>query len=149
MLVMDGQTLAGVGTHAGHGYPSEVCGLLLGLEAEEGDRRWVHQAHRVTNIRHDRARDRFELDPKEHLHLQRQARRQGLGIVGVYHSHPDQVAEPSETDLQRAMLIWQDQPSWSYLIVPVAAGEPGAARSWVLRDGRFEEDTVWLEEGGM
>lgn len=56
---------------------------------------------------------RYHIDPKDMLRVQKQAREQGLSIIGVYHSHPDHVAEPSECD--RA-LAWTE---YAYVIVAV------------------------------
>jgi len=56
---------------------------------------------------------RYSIDPKDMLRVQQQARSQGLSIIGVYHSHPDHVAEPSECDRAQA---W---PDYAYVIVSV------------------------------
>ena len=66
------------------------------------------------------------------------ARELGAELVGVYHSHPDHPARPSQYDLDHA---W---PNFSYVIVAVAQGEPGDLRSWRLRPDRsgFSEETL-------
>jgi len=128
--------------HARAGYSSEICGLLVGWESDDRESRTVTEVHRAENLRADRRGDRYELDPKTHLRVQRQARRRGLRIVGVYHSHPDAAAIPSETDRARATEIWGPGPSWSYLIVPVGAEETGQPRSWILTDGQFVEEAI-------
>lgn len=74
--------------------------------------------------------DRFWIDPKDILRAQRQARDLGLAIVGVYHSHPDHEAVPSECD--RA-IAWSD---YSYLIVAVHHGSATDVQSWTLDEHR-------------
>ncbi|HEU0077690.1 MAG TPA: Mov34/MPN/PAD-1 family protein, partial [Longimicrobiaceae bacterium] len=58
------------------------------------------------------------------------AERDGLALVGFYHSHPDGRPEPSRLDREQA---W---PWYSYLIVAAGSGGAGEARSWRLRDDR-------------
>lgn len=123
--------------HAAGAYPEECCGFLMGVEDGDGG----ILVERVLPARNEHAEDRccrFLIAPETVLAARREARSLGLEIVGYYHSHPDLPAEPSEHDLEHA---W---PSASYLIVPVADGVPGEARSWRLRDGGggFEEEDV-------
>src|SRR5688500_10153369 len=83
-------------TLANTGYPLEVCGLLIGQR-----RNGVVEVNRVTqgkNLNQERARDRFELDPLHLVEMDESARRQGMEIVGVWHTHPDHPAQPSQTD---------------------------------------------------
>ncbi len=56
---------------------------------------------------------RYTIDPRDMLRVQKQAREKRLKIIGIYHSHPDQVAEPSECDRAQA---W---PEYAYTIVSV------------------------------
>ena len=70
--------------------------------------------------------------------------REGLGVLGYYHSHPDHPAMYSDTDRELAL------PNMSYLITAVhggdGAGGPEATvriedtRCWRLRDDRSEMD---------
>ncbi len=69
---------------------------------------------------------RYWIDPKDMLRVQKQARSQGLNIIGVYHSHPDQVAEPSECDRAGA---WA---AYAYAIVSVCEGKAVDVRNWTL-----------------
>jgi proteasome lid subunit RPN8/RPN11 len=59
-----------------------------------------------------------------------------LEVVGVWHSHPDHPARPSETDRNGA---WE---GWSYLILSVTAEGVPDLRSWRLRGEHFEEEDV-------
>lgn len=59
---------------------------------------------------------RYAINPKDILLVQKRARGQGLTIIGVYHSHPDYVAVPSECDRAQA---W---PEYAYVIVSVHGG---------------------------
>ena len=123
-----------LGRWARIGYPHEACGLLLG-RAEDGVVH-VDDALQMRNANTARARDRFELDPEELLQADAQARERQLEIVGVWHTHPDHPARPSELDRERA---WN---GWSYLILSVSAEGVHAMRSWRLADGDFVEEEV-------
>lgn len=102
--------------------PREACGLLTGercgrdgtrLEnvqpVDMGAVTWIVEAfHPARNIA-AMPETRFEVDPRLRLTLQRQCRDSGNDVIGVFHSHPNGVAMPSETDLAMATemdLLW-------------------------------------------
>jgi proteasome lid subunit RPN8/RPN11 len=117
-------------------YPYEGCGLMLG----KGDR--VTKVRSVENLRKERANDRYEIDPRDILRIEKEASSEGLDIVGFFHSHPDHPDRPSEFDRERA---W---PDYRYVIVSVEKGSKVSPRSWVLSgvDGEFLEDGLTIEE---
>ena len=115
-------------------YPHEACGLLLGRLS--GDRVTVEHVRSAPNLDRAHARDRYELDPAAHLAAAEEARALGLDVVGVWHSHPDLPARPSETDRAEA---WS---GWSYVIVSAGASRAGELRSWRLHGDRFAEEEV-------
>lgn len=119
---------------AAAGYPDETCGLLLGTSGGEGC--VVTAQHAARNLNRERARDRFELDPQAYLAAEARAAAEGIEVVGVWHSHPDHPARPSETDRRQA---W---PGWSYVILAVASGEVVDLRSWRLAGKVFIEEEV-------
>jgi proteasome lid subunit RPN8/RPN11 len=86
---------------------------------------------------HD-ARRRFLVSPQEVLAAMRRARDEGQDLVGVYHTHPEHPAVPSEFDRQAAA------PGWSYVILSVRRGAVTELRSWVLdeTEERFREEAV-------
>jgi proteasome lid subunit RPN8/RPN11 len=138
-----------ISDHARRAYPYECCGALVGRargagEAGRGDgvEREVRRAVPLANDRtHERER-RYIISAGAVLEVERDAARDGLEVVGFYHSHPDHPAEPSAFDLEHA---W---PWYTYLIVPVRAGAPGAPRGWRLAEDRggFHEDGVTILE---
>ena len=74
--------------HGEHAYPEEGAGLLLGL-IEEGEKK-VTKILPLNNTREDQARhNRYLLAPKDYLFGEQEAARQGLDVLGVFHSHPD------------------------------------------------------------
>jgi proteasome lid subunit RPN8/RPN11 len=116
------------------GYPDEACGLLLGVRT--GDAVEVGELVQARNLNRERARDRYELDPEDFLAADALARRQGIEIVGIWHSHPDHPACPSATDRDGA---WS---GWSYVIVSVGAEGIQELRSWRLNGDQFVEEGI-------
>ena len=114
--------------HGEETYPHECCGVLLGRM--DGDARVVTSVARCGNTRSDSPQNRYHIDPKELIRIQREGRERGEDIVGFYHSHPDHPARPSQYDLDHA---W---PFFSYVIVSVREGVSGDMTSWRLREDR-------------
>ena len=123
--------------HGEHAYPEEGAGLLLGL-IEEGEKK-VTKILPLNNTREDQARhNRYLLAPKDYLFGEQEAARQGLDVLGVFHSHPDSPNRPSEFDRDWAM------PWFSYIITSVQSGRAVESRSWLLRENRsaFDEESI-------
>ena len=125
-------------------YPHECCGVLLGQLDLDANQREVVTTVRCGNTRLDALHNRYNIDPKELIAAQKQAREQGLDIVGFYHSHPDHPARWSQTDFNEAH--WY---GCSYVITSVAQGKADLTASFALlgageEDKRFEEETVEL-----
>jgi proteasome lid subunit RPN8/RPN11 len=112
--------------HVAEGYPHEICGMLV----SENGSGLVTQTRRVRNRMVERARDRYEMDPRDQIRIQRECDAHGWEIVGYYHSHPDHPARASATDASR---------SWAgpiYVIVSCVGGRPEDANAFVAdQDG--------------
>ena len=84
--------------------PEEACGLLAGTGET------VRAIFPVTNRAHSSSR--FEMDPKEQLKVFNLLEESQLELLGIYHSHPNGPAYPSETDINSflypgvAYIIW-------------------------------------------
>lgn len=118
------------------GYPQETCGLLLGHHGQADERVNVMEVAQARNLNRERARDRYELDPVDWIRADAAARERGLEIVGIWHSHPDHPALPSETDRSAA---WE---GWSYVIVSVTGEGVADIRSWRLNSSEFHEEAI-------
>jgi len=107
--------------HGAEGYPHEICGVMVGPRED----RTVSEVKRARNIIVERARDRYEIDPRDQIRIQREADAAGLDIVGYYHSHPDHPAQASRFDTERA---WA---GYVYVIVAVHGGKSVDANAFV------------------
>ena len=94
--------------HCEDGLPNESCGLLAGTV--EGEVKTVTKIYLLTNI--DASNEHFSMDPKEQLAALKDARANGVGIIGNFHSHPESPSRPSEEDKRLAY-----DPSIEYLIL--------------------------------
>jgi proteasome lid subunit RPN8/RPN11 len=131
----------------GHGentYPNECCGALLGIATPDGWR--VDEAVPAANARTDSAHNRYQIAPSELVKIEREARRQGLGIAGFYHSHPDHQAHWSLTDLSEAHWL-----GCCYMITAVAKSKASVTNSFLLagdteEDKHFEQQTIVVDD---
>ena len=124
--------------HGEETYPHECCGVLLG--ARVGDTREVRATVRCGNTRLDSPQNRYSIDPRELVRVQREARERELDIVGFYHSHPDHPARWSQTDFQEAHWI-----GCSYVITSVEKGKAVLTNSFALT-GTSEDDKALVDE---
>jgi proteasome lid subunit RPN8/RPN11 len=80
---------------------------------------------------------RYAIEPEAMLRAMRHARDRNLDIIGIYHSHPDSPAVPSECD---RTLAWAQ---YSYIIVSVRQGTSEDLRSWSLdAEGYFQAEKI-------
>ncbi len=115
-VMIDGAMLHAIVEQAENAYPNECCGLLVGRQ--ETPPLWrITALHPSPNLA-TQPRKRFEVDPALRLSLQKQTRAGPDQVIGLYHSHPDSPAQPSEADLAMA---WE--PALLWLITAVADGQ--------------------------
>jgi proteasome lid subunit RPN8/RPN11 len=112
--------------HGEETYPHECCGVLLGQMADDG-LRTVISVVRAGNTRTDSAHNRYNIDPRELVRIQREGRERGEDIIGFYHSHPDHPAQWSQTDLAEAHWF-----GCSYVITSVEKGKAVLTNSFEL-----------------
>ena len=116
-------------------YPYEICGLLIG-ERTSADHA-IKSVTQASNLNRERPHDRFDMDPQDVMDADNAARAQGMEVLGVWHTHPDHPARPSETD---RLAAW---PEWSYVILEVTGDGVHDMRSWRLNDAQgFDEEVI-------
>ena len=125
--------------HGEETYPYECCGILLG-HTDDGGARIVTSTARCGNTRTDSPQNRYNIDPRDHVRIQREGRERGEDIVGYYHSHPDHPARWSPTDLADAH--WS---GYSYVITSVENGMAAITNSFELT-GADEVDKQFVDE---
>ena len=152
MLKLNPAHLQTIQTHAESTYPEECCGLLLGqiqgdiktlIEVLPTENSWGDDAtdnfQTIENstLRQSSKRNRFSIAPKVMFEVQKDTRSRNLDIIGIFHSHPDNPARPSEFD--RA-IAWA---AYSYIIVSVQQGKASDLKSWILDDDhQFQPEEI-------
>jgi proteasome lid subunit RPN8/RPN11 len=126
-VVIPADELQLIMNHARSTYPEECCGFLLGVDSEV---RRIQRALPAQNANQDSRKNRYNIDPMELVRADEEARRSSLNLIGIYHSHPDAPAQPSQFDLEHA---W---PWYSYLVLSVQNGEPKDVSVWLLSEDR-------------
>jgi proteasome lid subunit RPN8/RPN11 len=127
--------------HSEQAYPHECCGVLLGRFEGDGTKT-VARVVPAWNTRDDSPHNRYNIDPKELIRIQRGGRERGEDIVGFYHSHPDHPAQWSQTDWAEAHWF-----GCSYVITSVEKGKAAVTNSFELTgsdepDKRFESEHI-------
>jgi len=152
-------------SHAEEIYPEECCGILLGriaqsdssveadsslafnkevVEVWKSQNTWDDSTEaEIEKLLGDGANQsltrsrRYWIDPRELMEAQRYGRDRQLDIIGIYHSHPDHPAMPSECD---RVMAWQQ---YSYMIVSVQHGQAKHVLSWVLNEqNQFQSEEI-------
>jgi proteasome lid subunit RPN8/RPN11 len=140
MLRLSATAHAALVGHAYDGLPDEACGLLVGTFGAPGEGGLPAEAHapRFEPCRNAAESARvYEVDPRDHLRIDRAAEAAGREIVGVVHSHTHTDAYPSPTDVARA-----PDPAWHYVIVSLRQEAPVVRSYRIIDEGIIEEPVV-------
>jgi hypothetical protein len=114
MLKISAKDYTEIRRHGEETYPHECCGVLLGQV--DGGVRTVTSTARCGNTRTDSPQNRYHIDPKELVRIQRQARERNEDIIGC-----------------------------SYVITRVATGRADVTNSFELT-GNDEADKAFRDE---
>ena len=106
MIYISKHVINGILNESKNTYPEECCGLLEGIQVSSNIK--IDNFHPSLNTAAN-LRKEFEIDIRLRLQLQRELRNKKKKIVGVYHSHPDEIAYPSSRDMQR---FWETDMIW-------------------------------------
>ncbi len=112
--------------HGGRDIPNEACGYLAGKDGV------VVKRIALTNV--DHSPEHFTLDPKEQFDAFNSAKKDGLKLLSVYHTHPVTPARPSKEDIKLAY-----DPTISYVIASISDKE---IKSFKIRGGNVEPEEV-------
>jgi proteasome lid subunit RPN8/RPN11 len=84
-------------------------------------------------------KNRFSIAPKILFQAQKYARDQEFAIIGIYHSHPDHLAIPSEFDRS---IAWAN---YSYLIVSLDHEQIKEVKCWSLDETeQFQQEKMLI-----
>jgi proteasome lid subunit RPN8/RPN11 len=124
--------------HAQDKFPNECCGVMVGTST--GESKTVTRAVTLENAYHGVQEDRYEIRPEDLLAADRQARADGLELIGIFHSHPDCDAYFSKTDLENSC------PWYSFVVLSVKGGRFDHANSFLPNADQTaaeKEELIW------
>ncbi|MCR4739047.1 MAG: M67 family metallopeptidase [Lachnospiraceae bacterium] len=123
--------------HALSEMPDEACGLIAGIDSEDGTRE-IRDVYLLTNT--DHTNEHFSIDPKEQLAAIKDMRSKGLKPLGNWHSHPGTPSRPSEEDKRLA-----NDSKASYLILSLEHKEAPVLNAFHV-EGEQDNRSVRKEE---
>lgn len=124
--------------HAEKTFPNECCGAMLGTI--DGEVKSVTKAVAIENSYTGAQGARYELRPEDLLEADRQARANGMDLIGIFHSHPDCDAYFSKTDLENSC------PWYSFVVLSIKEGKFDHANSFLPNADQTaadKEDLTW------
>lgn len=124
--------------HAQSTFPDECCGVMIGKI--DGDEKNVTAAIAVENAYKGKQEDRYEIRPEDLLAADKNARAQGLDLIGIFHSHPDCDAYFSKTDLENSC------PWYSFVVLSIKGGKFDHANSFLPNADQTvaeKEELIW------
>ena len=125
--------------HARDTYPNECCGAMLGKT--EDCAKVVRVGVPLQNAQEGSQAAMYVLRTEDLLAADAEARKRGLDLIGIYHSHPDCDAYFSETDLKNSC------PWYSFVVISIKQGEFDHANSWLPDPDQTKADKEELDYG--
>ena len=93
-IILNQEQIDTLTEHSTRSHPNESCAMLLGTH---GDQQWnVKEVFLTNNM--EKSETNFTISPEELLHGHQLAEKKQLELVGIFHSHPNSSAIPSNTD---------------------------------------------------
>lgn len=117
-------------------FPNECCGFFYG---PAGNTKQVTEVLVIQNSKEGDQKRRFEISPEDYMRGEQHAAKHDVNLLGVYHSHPNHPAQPSEHDRIQAV------PVFSYIIISVMEGKSAEVTSWQLNEEfQFEQEKLTI-----
>ena len=136
MIIIEPNIRALLIEDAVNSFPDECCGFLFGAE-DDHENRSILEIRVTDNSKPGDKTRRFEISALDYMKAEQYALEKKWQLLGVYHSHPNHPAIPSEHDRKAA------QPFFSYVIISVLNNEIITLRSWRLNEQeQFEEERI-------
>ena len=113
--------------------PNEACAILAGRDDT------ILNVYIMENIQ--KQPDNFFMAPEEQFRVVKDIRKKGLDMLGIFHSHPDAAARPSERDISMAFY-----PEAACFIISLIKKEaPDLKGFWIVDEKVTEEEIHILE----
>lgn len=103
--------------------PNEACGLLAGTGTE------ISKFYRLTNA--DASPEHYTMIPQEQFAAIKDMRKNGIKMLGIWHSHPASPARMSEEDMKLAYT-----PETVYVILSLEKPDSPTIRGYQITDNK-------------
>lgn len=142
MICLEKKHLREIIKHCQSDYPKEACGILAGKVYSEQNQimKKITKVYKMVNTSDNPATCYF-MKPEEQLRVFKEMRQLGIEMLGIYHSHPESSAYPSQRDCKMAFY-----PEASYVIVSLQDFNNPEVRAFKIIEGKIEEEIFWSKE---
>ena len=114
--------------HAKKEKPLECCGILSGRG------KTVEKAFELQNT--EGSAIRYSISPQDQLKVFEEMEKECMEMIAIYHSHPDTIPFPSETDVKMAFY-----PEVSSIIISLQEENNPLVKGFLIK-----EEAIYLEE---
>ncbi|MFN3966388.1 MAG: Mov34/MPN/PAD-1 family protein [Endomicrobiia bacterium] len=131
--------------HAKQEYPKEACGILAGKRTTNNELQII-KVYKMNNIS-ENPQVCYFMKPEEQLKVFKEIRNLGLEMVGIYHSHANSPAYPSQRDCELAFYPEVDYIiiSCSFNVQSSTFNEP-EVRAFKIIENKIEEEKIIIRK---
>lgn len=128
MVAVKKEIVSGMIGHAIEDVPNECCGILAGVGGV------ITTLYRVES--EDKSPRSYFMVPERQIEAMMDIEKNGLEMMGIYHSHPVARPYPSRRDMEMAFY-----PECLYFIVSVREGREPDVGVFTIQDGVVREES--------
>jgi len=138
MLYLTKEQFEGIIKHCQREYPKESCGILAGKVYSEQNQsmKKITKVYKMTNTS-DNPEICYFMKPEEQLKVFKEMRQLEIEMLGIYHSHSNSPAYPSQRDCEMAFY-----PEADYVIISLKDYNNPVVRAFKIIEGRIEEKNI-------
>jgi proteasome lid subunit RPN8/RPN11 len=114
--------------HAKREWPLECCGILSGKE------KTVRKSFELKNT--EESPVQYSMSPQEQMKVFEEMEKESMEMIAIYHSHPNTIPFPSETDVKLAFY-----PDVSSVIISLKEEE-----NPVMKAFQISKEAIYIEE---
>ncbi|MCM8768049.1 MAG: Mov34/MPN/PAD-1 family protein [Candidatus Omnitrophica bacterium] len=134
MIYLTKEQFRDITQHAKDSYPKEACGILAGINGK------VEKVYKMTNIS-DNPESCYFMKPEEQLKVFKEMRKIQIEMIGIYHSHSNTPAYPSQRDCELAFY-----PEVDYVIISLKDFDCPEIRSFKIIEGKIKEEKIIIRK---
>lgn len=113
--------------------PNEACAILAGKNNS------ISKVYLMKNIQ--RQPDNFLMEPEEQFKVVKDIRKEKLEMSGIFHTHPDSPARPSQRDIEMAFY-----PEVVYFILSLEEKDNPILKGFRIIDKKVSNEDIKIKE---